>query len=177
MLVVLLLQLQLVPQPAHHHLRDAAQVLSPAQEVELSTLLEAIHTRTKLDVGVATLPDLGTNTYMDAVAKMNGEWERTPDAVLLLIPKETAFDHRGRCYLALRHQYAANTAQVCQDMVPWLQRQQYDSALSFGISATSALVHARPAVDWFGGLWRGALVLGLLGAAGWVGWTKPPIRR
>jgi uncharacterized protein len=100
-------QAQPLPQPVGY-VNDFANVIPADAEQRITALAERLNAATRGDMVVVTLPDLGGRPVEEVSLRLGREWKIGADAqigdaarnagvVILIVPKETATDGRGRC--------------------------------------------------------------------------------
>ena len=96
-----------LPQPVGY-VNDFAGVLPPESQARLEDLARRVLAATRGDMVVVTLPDLGGRPVEETSLRLIREWKigantqvgdaaRNAGVVILVVPKETASDGRGRC--------------------------------------------------------------------------------
>jgi len=96
-----------LPQPVGY-VNDFANVIPADAEQRITALAERLNAATRGDMVVVTLPDLGGRPVEEVSLRLGREWKIGADAqigdaarnagvVILIVPKETAADGRGRC--------------------------------------------------------------------------------
>lgn len=190
------------PAPAGF-IADVPDVIPAADQARLNADIAARQAAGAGDIGVAILPSLDGRAPVDVAVAIYRSWRigrvdsigsarRNLGALLLIVPKELAPDHRGECWIstgtgAEGSLTDALSARICRDsIVPHLRERQYAAAVAAGIAAigdrlsdqagpaptgVAALEEAprrRPRAPWWilGGGLAGA-VLGAVGAARW----------
>lgn len=141
-----------LPQPVGY-VNDFADVLPPEVEARLTDLALRLNTATRGDMVVVTLPDLGGRPVEEVALRLGREWKVGADAtigdaarnagvVILLVPKETATDGRGRCRIEVGQGAEgfltdATAGDLCRAQTPRFREQDYAGAMeaiAFGVA-------------------------------------------
>ncbi|MBL0937336.1 MAG: TPM domain-containing protein [Gemmatimonadaceae bacterium] len=133
-----------LPQPVGY-VNDFANVISADAKARLDDLARRVNSATRGDLVVVTLPDLGGRPVEEVALRLGREWKIGSDAaigdqarnagvVILLVPKETASDGRGRCRIETGQGAEgfitdATAGAICRSMTPLFQAQQYSEAM------------------------------------------------
>jgi len=123
-----------------------------------------------------TLPDLAGRDVADVALRIGREWKvgkvgtpgdptRNAGAVILIVPKETSSDNRGRCFVATGQGTEgfitdATSGEICREATPAFMQRDYAAGLElvtlrvaerfareFGFSLDSGLVPAPVVVE------------------------------
>lgn len=141
-----------LPQPVGY-VNDFANVIPAEAEQRLTLLAERLNAATRGDMVIVTLPDLGGRPVDEVSLRLGREWKVGADAqigdaarnagvVILIVPKETAADGRGRCRIetgqgAEGFLTDATVAALCRSQTQRFQAQDYGGALeaiAFGVA-------------------------------------------
>lgn len=130
---------------------DAAGVLPGDAVGRLNRIAFEVHARTGGEIAVVTLPDLGGRDVAEVALRIGREWgvgsdagvgdrQRNAGVVVLIVPKETAADGRGRVRIETgRGAEGFITDGVAGDIqraaIPLFQRQDYGGAAVLIVSA------------------------------------------
>lgn len=133
-----------LPQPVGY-VNDFAGILSPEANARIGALAERVHAATRGDMVVVTLPDLGGRPVEEVTLRLGREWKvganatigdqaRNAGVIILLVPKESATDGRGRCRIetgqgAEGFLTDATAGSICRAATPLFQARQYSAAL------------------------------------------------
>jgi uncharacterized protein len=133
-----------LPQPVGY-VNDFANVLSPEAEARIDALARRVHAATRGDMVVVTLPDLQGRPVEEIALRLGREWKVGADAaigdqarnagvIILVVPKETASDGRGRCRIETGQGAEgfitdATAGALCREQIPRFQAQDYSGAL------------------------------------------------
>lgn len=190
------------PAPAGF-IADPRDVLQPADEARLNAEIRALQAAGAGDIGVAILPSLEDRAPVEVAVAIYRTWRigridslgsarRNLGALLLIVPKELAPDHRGECWIssgtgAEGSLTDALSARICRDsIIPRLRERDYAGAVGAGVHAIAARLRSEAAADsssatvadtrpprrrsgiiWYLLGTLGGAVLGLVGAARW----------
>lgn len=132
---------------------DAANVLPPATEADLTTKLAALQRDTKRQVVVATIPDMGGRDLADYGYRLGREWgvglrDVNNGLVLFIAPNEPA-GHRGpRIEVGTGLEPIVTDALASQiiheQMMPRLRAGDVSAAMTAGTDALVAQLRAAP---------------------------------
>ena len=124
---------------------DFAHVLDASTLERMTRIAEDVRTKSRGEIAVVTLPDLQGREPADVALRIGREWKvgklgnpgdqtRNAGAVILLVPKETNSDNRGRCFVATGQgtegfitDFAA--ADICREATPMFAQRDYASGL------------------------------------------------
>jgi uncharacterized protein len=148
----LLAQAPPLPQPVGY-VNDFANVIPPDAEQRLALLAERLNAATRGDMVVVTLPDLGGRPVEEVSLRLGREWKvganaqigdaaRNAGVIILVVPKETAADGRGRCRIetgqgAEGFLTDATVAALCREQTERFRAQDYAGAIesiAFGVA-------------------------------------------
>src|SRR5690348_3260322 len=87
---------------------DFANVISPASAQRMEAIAQDVRDKSKGEIAIVTLPDLGGRDPADIARQIGRDWKvgnmapigdrsRNAGVVILLVPKETSSDGRGYC--------------------------------------------------------------------------------
>ena len=123
---------------------DAANVLSTDVEGEINRIAFAVKQRTGGEVAVVTLSDIGQRDAADVAREIGRQWGvgaqaepgdrvRNAGIVILIVPKETSSDGRGRCRIEVGRGAEgfitdSDAGELCRSLIPLFQRQDYSGA-------------------------------------------------
>jgi uncharacterized protein len=160
-----------LPQPVGY-VNDFAGVLSPEAGARIDALAQRVNAATRGDMVVVTLPDLAGRPKEEVALRLGREWKvgasakigdaaRNAGVIILVVPKESAADGRGRCRIetgqgAEGFLTDATAGEICRMAVPLFEQRQYSAALvqiaeevaaryaeSFGVTLDGAPVSSR----------------------------------
>jgi uncharacterized protein len=139
--------LQAGPQipPPRGLLNDFANVISPASAAKIERIAQDVRDKTRGEMAIVTLPDLGGRDKNEIALRIGREWKvgnmadigdrsRNAGVVILVVPKETASDNVGRCRIETGQGVEgfitdATAAQFCREATPLFQQRDYSSAI------------------------------------------------
>jgi uncharacterized protein len=120
---------------------DAASVLSADTEARLNAIALKVQQRTGGEVAFVTLPDIGQRDVADVARAIGRQWgvgargeagdsARNAGIVVLIVPKETNSDGRGRCRIETGRGVEGfvtdvDAADLCRAAIPAFQRRDY----------------------------------------------------
>ena len=124
---------------------DFAHVLDAAAFERITRIAEDVRAKSRGEMAVVTLPDLEGREVADVALRIGREWKvgkigspgdptRNAGAVILLVPKETNSDNRGRCFV-LTGQGAegfitdATAGEICRLSTPSFAERDYARGL------------------------------------------------
>jgi len=141
-----------LPQPVGY-VNDFANVIPADAEQRITALAERLNAATRGDMVVVTLPDLGGRPVEEVSLRLGREWKIGADAqigdaarnagvVILIVPKETATDGRGRCRIetgqgAEGFLTDATAGALCREAADRFRAQDYAGAIesiAFGVA-------------------------------------------
>ena len=154
---------------------DFARVLDAGSSARMERIAEDVRAKSRGEIAIVTLPDLEGRDVAEVALRIGREWKvgklgdpgdptRNAGAVILLVPKETALDGRGRCYIATGQGTEgfitdATAGTICREATPAFMAQDYSTGLElvtlrtaerfateFGFSIDTALVPVEPIV-------------------------------
>lgn len=146
LLFALLLQIQQGPTipPPSGYVNDFANVLSAESEATLQRIADDVRAKSRGEIVVVTLPDLAGRDVSDVALRIGREWKvgamspigdatRNTGTVILIVPKETAADNRGRCWISTGNGTEGfvtdgMSGEACREAVPLFQQQNYSDA-------------------------------------------------
>jgi uncharacterized protein len=145
--IALLLQNTAGPQipPPRGLVNDFANVISPASAARIERLVQDVRDKSKGEIAVVTLPDLGGRDPSEIALRIGREWKvgnlapigdqsRNAGAVILLVPKETSSDGRGHCRIETGQGAEgfitdATAGDICREATPAFQQRDYGTGL------------------------------------------------
>ncbi len=124
---------------------DFAGVLSAGAIERMTRIVEDVRTKSRGEITIVTLSDLRGRDVTDVALRIGREWKvgklgdpgdptRNAGAVILLVPKETSADNRGRCYIATGQGTEgfitdATAGDICREATPSFMQRDYASGL------------------------------------------------
>ena len=123
---------------------DAANVLSADAEASINRIAFGLKQRTGGELAVVTLSDIGQRDPADVAREIGRQWGvgaqaepgdrvRNAGVVILIVPKETSSDGRGRCRIEVGRGAEGfitdgDAGEMCRSVIPIFQRQDYGEA-------------------------------------------------
>src|SRR5687768_12617676 len=152
---------------------DFAGVLDAGSIARITRIAEDVRTKSRGEMAIVTMRDLEGRDVADIALRIGREWKvgklgdpgdpaRNAGAVILLVPKETSSDNRGRCYIATGQGAEgfitdATAGSICREATPAFMQRDYAGGLElvtlrtaerfaseFGFSLDTGLVPAEP---------------------------------
>jgi len=152
---------------------DFAHVLDQQSVDVMTRIAEDVRTKSRGEIAIVTLPDLAGRDVSDIALRIGREWKvgkignpgdptRNAGAVILVVPKETASDNRGRCWIATGQGTEgfitdATAGELCREATPLFIDKDYSGAMKlitqrvaerfgqeFGFTPDSTLVPPAP---------------------------------
>src|SRR6266550_4908887 len=124
---------------------DFAHVVQPEAVQRMERIAEDVRTKSRGEMAIVTLPDIGTRDLQEVALQIGREWKvgkignpgdptRNAGAVILLVPKETSKDGRGHCFIATGRGAEgfitdADAGDICREATPAFRQQDYATGL------------------------------------------------
>src|SRR5829696_5484563 len=124
---------------------DFAKVLPAASAARMERIAQDVRDKSQGEIAIVTLRDLGGRDPMDVALRIGREWKvgnmapigdqsRNAGVVILVVPKETAPDGRGRCRIATGQGTEgfitdATSGTICREAGPLFERRDYGAAM------------------------------------------------
>jgi uncharacterized protein len=125
---------------------DFANII-PAQQIPLlEQIAEDVRSKSRGEITIVTMKDLGGLPPAEAALRIGREWKvgkigdpgdatRNAGAVILIVPKETAADGRGQCFVATGRGTEgfitdATAGAICREAIPYFRAQDYGSGIT-----------------------------------------------
>jgi uncharacterized protein len=124
---------------------DFAHVLSPSSAARIERMAQDVRDKSKGEIAVVTLPDLGGRAASDVALRIGREWKvgnlaaigdrsRNAGTVILVVPKETSSDGRGACRVETGQGAEgfitdATAGAICREAIPAFQQRDYGAGL------------------------------------------------
>lgn len=146
-LVAVVALLQSGPQiPAPRGLvNDFAGVIPPANAARIERIAQDVRDKTKGEIAVVTLRDLGGRDPSDIALRIGREWKvgnmaaigdrsRNAGVVILLVPKETSGDGKGHCRIETGQGVEgfitdATSGDICREATPAFAQRDYGTGI------------------------------------------------
>ena len=137
-------------------IRDVPGVLGTEQRRQLNARITGIQARIHGDIGVAILPDIGDippyevgtaiyRTWKIGTVAPIGNARRDVGALVLLVPKELAPNHKGQCWITTGRGSEgaivdAAAGRICRDrVIPAMRARNYAAAVDSAIDGIEQL--------------------------------------
>lgn len=140
LLLLLAFQGPQIPAPTGY-VNDFANVIPAGGRATLQRIADDVRAKSGGEIVVVTLQDLAGRDVSDIALRIGREWKvgaaaaigertRNTGAVILIVPKETAADGRGRCWVATGSGTEgfvtdATAGTACREAVPLFQQRDY----------------------------------------------------
>jgi uncharacterized protein len=124
---------------------DDANALSPDAEATINRIALGLKQRTGGELAVVTLADIGQRDAADVAREIGRQWGvgaraepgdrvRNAGVVILVVPKETSSDGRGKCRVEVGRGAEGfitdgDAGELCRSVIPLFQRQDYSQAI------------------------------------------------
>ena len=111
----------------------------------MTRIAEDVRAKSRGEMAIVTLPDLAGRDVADVALAIGREWKvgkvgtpgdptRNAGAVILLVPKETNSDNRGRCFVLTGQGTEgfitdATAGDICREATPFFMQRDYASGL------------------------------------------------
>jgi uncharacterized protein len=131
--------------PPRGLVNDFANVLSPESAARIERIAQDVRDKSKGEIAVVTLPDLGGRDVSEIALRIGREWKvgnlanigdrtRNAGAVILLVPKETSSDGRGYCRVETGQGAEgfitdATAGEICREATPAFRQRDYGAGL------------------------------------------------
>ena len=129
------------------YVNDFAGVIPADAKARLENLAQRVNSVTRGDMVVVTLSDLGGRPVEEVALRLGREWKVGADAkigdqarnagiVILVVPKESASDGRGRCRIETGQGTEgfitdATSGSLCRAATPLFQARDYGGAIEY----------------------------------------------
>lgn len=140
------------------YVNDFANVIAPDARARLDDLAQRVHAATKGDMVIVTLPSLDGRPVEEVSLRLGREWKvgaagaigdsaRNAGVIILIVPKETADDGRGRCRIETGQGTEgfltdATAGALCRAQTDRFRAQDYSGAIE-GIATEVAGLYAQ----------------------------------
>lgn len=124
---------------------DFAGVLSQDAMARMEQIAQDVRAKSRGEIAIVTLPSIGDEAASDVALRIGREWgvgklgnpgdpTRNAGAVILLVPKETNADGRGRCFVATGRGAEgfitdAEAGSICREATPFFAQRNYGAGL------------------------------------------------
>ena len=140
LVAALLLQGPEIP-PPRGLVNDFAGVVPASSAARMEQIARDVRAKSQGEIAIVTLPDLNNYQPYEVALRIGREWGVGPmgeagdatknlGAVILVVPKETSANRRGRCYIATGRGAEGfltdgEVAGFCREATPYFQQQDY----------------------------------------------------
>ncbi len=144
-LIALLLQSGLQIPPPTGLVNDFAHVIPADNAALIEQIATDVRTKSRGEIAVVTLSDIGDRAAADVALQIGRDWKvgkignpgdptRNAGAVILIVPKETNSDGRGRCAISTGNGTEgfitdAEAGRICREAIPFFQQKQYGQGI------------------------------------------------
>ena len=134
-----------LPQPVGL-VNDFAHVIPAANADRITQIANDVRTKSRGEIAVVTLPDIGDRDPSDVGIALIRQWKigkvgnpgdptRNAGAVILVVPKETNSDGRGRCWITTGSGAEgfitdADAGDICRDATPDFRQHDYGAGIA-----------------------------------------------
>lgn len=131
--------------PPRGLVNDFANVIQPAAAARMEQIAQDVRDKSKGEMAIVTLPDLGGREPSEIALRIGREWKvgnmaaigdrsRNAGVVILLVPKETSSDGHGHCRIETGQGTEgfitdATSGDICREATPFFQAQNYSAGL------------------------------------------------
>ncbi|GEM_PF-221094 len=134
-----------LPQPVGL-VNDFAHVIPAGDADRITQIANDVRTKSRGEIAVVTLPDIGDRDPSDVGIALIRQWKigkagnpgdptRNAGAVILVVPKETNSDGRGRCWITTGSGAEgfitdADAGEMCRDAIPDFRQRDYGAGIA-----------------------------------------------
>ena len=131
--------------PPRGLVNDFANVIPAASAARIERIAQDVRDKSKGEMAIVTLSDLGGRDPMDVALQIGREWKvgnlapigdasRNAGVVILVVPKESASDGRGRCRILTGQGTEgfitdATTGEICREATPLFAQRDYGGGI------------------------------------------------
>ena len=131
--------------PPRGLVNDFANVIPAASAARIERIAQDVRDKSKGEMAIVTLSDLGGRDPMDVALQIGREWKvgnlapigdasRNAGVVILVVPKESAQDGRGRCRILTGQGTEgfitdATTGEICREATPLFAQRDYGAGI------------------------------------------------
>src|SRR6478672_11601999 len=131
--------------PPRGLVNDFANVIQPAAAARMEQIAQDVRDKSKGEIAVVTLPDLGGREPSEITLRIGREWKvgnmasigdrsRNAGVVILLVPKETSSDGHGHCRIETGQGTEgfitdATSGDICREATPAFAARDYSAGL------------------------------------------------
>jgi len=148
-LTALLLVAQVQVPPPRGYVNDFAGVLDAASVAHMEAVIAEVREKTRGEIAVVTLPDLGDRPAADVALEIGRRWgvgargeagdpAKNLGVVVLLVPQKNHRPGTGQIFIATGRGAEgfltdARVGRIRDAMTPYLAREQYGAGLAYGV--------------------------------------------
>ena len=148
-LAALLLLAQIAVPPPRAYVNDFAAVLDPASVAHMTAVITELRAKTRGEIAVVTLPDLGGRAASDVALQIGRRWgvgaqgaagdaARNLGVVVLLVPRKNHRPGTGDVFISTGRGAEgflpdARVGRIRDAMIPYLAQEQYGEGLAAGV--------------------------------------------
>ena len=145
----LALLLQIAVPPPRGYVNDFAGVLDPAAVAHMEAVIAEVRAKTRGEIAVVTLPDIGDRAAADVALQIGRQWgvgakaeagdpAKNLGVVVLLVPLKSHRPGTGQIFIATGRGAEgfltdARVGRIRDAMVPYLAREEYGAGLALGV--------------------------------------------
>ncbi len=131
--------------PPRGLVNDFANVIQPAAAARMERIAQDVRDKSKGEMAIVTLPDLGGREPSEITLRIGREWKvgnmasigdrsRNAGVVILLVPKETSSDGHGHCRIETGQGTEgfitdATSGDICREATPAFAARDYSAGL------------------------------------------------
>jgi uncharacterized protein len=131
--------------PPRGLVNDFANVIQPAPAARMERIAKDVREKSKGEIAIVTLPDLGGREPSEVALRIGREWKvgnmasigdrsRNAGVVILLVPKETSSDGQGHCRIETGQGAEgfitdATSGDICREATPAFRERDYGTGL------------------------------------------------
>jgi uncharacterized protein len=124
---------------------DFANVIQPASAARMERIAQDVRDKSKGEMAIVTLPDLGGREPSEVALRIGREWKvgnfapigdrsRNAGVVILLVPKETSSSGQGSCFILTGQGTEgfitdATSGEICREAIPAFRQRDYSTGL------------------------------------------------
>jgi uncharacterized protein len=132
--------------PPRGLVNDFANVIQPAAAARMERIAQDVRDKSKGEMAIVTLPDLGGRDISEITLRIGREWKvgnmapigdrsRNAGVVILLVPKETSSDGHGHCRIETGQGTEgfitdATSGDICREATPLFAARNYSAGLT-----------------------------------------------
>lgn len=133
-----------IPSPTGY-VNDFANVIAPESRARIERIVDDVRAKSKGEIVVVTLPSIGDRDVSDVALRIGREWKvgklgnpgdqtRNTGAVILLVPKETNAEAKGRCWVTTGSGTEGfitdgEAGDICREAIPFFRERDYSRGM------------------------------------------------